>query len=96
MTVIKPTLILERNYSMRAKPPNARFVNPPALLPPNGYTHAVEVTGGRTMYISGQIAMNADGQIIGPGICKPRQRTCLRTYRPRSKLSEQRLITSTS
>ena len=52
---------------MSATPPNARFTNPPALPPPNGYTHVVEVTGGRTVYISGQIAMNTDGQVVGAG-----------------------------
>lgn len=52
---------------MSATPPNTRFLNPPALPPPNGYTHVVEVTSGRTVHISGQIAMNADGQIIGAG-----------------------------
>ena len=52
---------------MSVTPPDTRFVNPPALPPPNGYTHVVEVTGGRTVYISGQIAMNTDGQIVGAG-----------------------------
>src|SRR3954470_220441 len=42
--------------------------NPPALSAPTGYTHIVEVTGpARTIYISGQIAFDKDGKIVGAG-----------------------------
>jgi reactive intermediate/imine deaminase len=44
-----------------------RFLNPPALSQPLGYTHVVEARGGRTIYISGQVAMDAAGQLIGEG-----------------------------
>jgi reactive intermediate/imine deaminase len=46
--------------------------NPPALSTPTGYTHVVEVTGpNRTIYISGQIAFDKDGKIVGaPGDMK--------------------------
>jgi 2-iminobutanoate/2-iminopropanoate deaminase len=46
--------------------------NPPALSAPTGYTHVVEVTGpNRTIYISGQIAFDKDGKIVGaPGDMK--------------------------
>src|SRR3954469_14394245 len=40
--------------------------NPPTLSKPTGYTHVVEVTGpNRTIYISGQIAYDKDGQLVG-------------------------------
>jgi len=46
--------------------------NPPTLSTPTGYTHIVEVTGpNRTIYISGQIAFDKDGKIVGaPGDMK--------------------------
>src|SRR3954447_17995856 len=46
--------------------------NPPALSAPTGYTHVVEVTGpAKTIYISGQIAYDKDGKIVGaPGDMK--------------------------
>jgi len=46
--------------------------NPPALSTPTGYTHIVEVTGpNRTIYISGQIAYDKDGKVVGaPGDMK--------------------------
>ena len=45
--------------------------NPPALSTPTGYTHIVEVTGpAKTVYISGQIAFDKDGKIVGAGDMK--------------------------
>jgi reactive intermediate/imine deaminase len=44
-----------------------RHANPPALPPPAGYTHVVEVTGGRTIYVSGQVAVDATGAVVGAG-----------------------------
>jgi 2-iminobutanoate/2-iminopropanoate deaminase len=45
--------------------------NPPALSAPTGYTHIVEVTGpNRTIYISGQIAFDKDGKLVGAGDMK--------------------------
>jgi len=45
--------------------------NPPTLSKPTGYTHIVEVTGpGKTIYISGQIALDKDGKVVGDGDMK--------------------------
>src|SRR3954452_13822113 len=45
--------------------------NPATLSTPTGYTHIVEVTGpNRTIYISGQIAYDKDGKIVGAGDMK--------------------------
>jgi reactive intermediate/imine deaminase len=45
--------------------------NPPALSAPTGYTHIVEVTGpAKTIYISGQIAFDKDGKVVGAGDMK--------------------------
>ncbi len=41
-----------------------RFINPPGPPPP-GYSHAVEVSGGRTIYVAGQVAMDASGAVVG-------------------------------
>jgi reactive intermediate/imine deaminase len=46
---------------------NARFINPPTMATPRGYTHVAEVTSGRPVYISGQIAFNQAGEIVGVG-----------------------------
>lgn len=43
------------------------FVNPPGRPGPKGLTHAVSVPSGRTVYVSGQVARNEQGQIVGRG-----------------------------
>ncbi len=44
------------------------FVNPTTLAKPPGYTQVVEVpSGGRTVYVAGQVAWDAAGQLVGPG-----------------------------
>jgi enamine deaminase RidA (YjgF/YER057c/UK114 family) len=44
-------------------PPSLRFINPPTIAAPRGYSHVVEVTGpGRIIYIAGQLGHNAAGK----------------------------------
>ena len=44
------------------------FVNPPGLSAPGGYTHAVVVPPGtRLVVISGQVALDSAGKIVGAG-----------------------------
>ena len=51
-----------------ARPPvTANFINPEAIHRPTGYTHVVEVTAGRPVYIAGQVALDPSGAIVGPG-----------------------------
>jgi len=46
--------------------PNTRFINPPNIHPPRGYTHVVEATGpGRIVYIAGQLGADAAGKMAG-------------------------------
>ncbi|WP_295820646.1 RidA family protein [uncultured Deinococcus sp.] len=42
-----------------------RFIQAHDLGRPAGYSHAAEVTGGRTVYISGQIALDDHGNVVG-------------------------------
>ena len=48
-------------------PVTANFINPEAMHRPAGYTHVVEVTAGRPVYIAGQVALDRSGAIVGPG-----------------------------
>ena len=48
-------------------PVTANFINPEAMHRPTGYTHVVEVTAGRPVYIAGQVALDRSGAIVGPG-----------------------------
>jgi enamine deaminase RidA (YjgF/YER057c/UK114 family) len=47
--------------------PDIRFKNPPALSAPTGYTHVVEVSRGRTVYIAGQVSRDTTGNLVGAG-----------------------------
>lgn len=44
-----------------------RIHNPSGLSTPTGYSHVAEVTGGRTIYIAGQVALDKAGQLAGAG-----------------------------
>ncbi len=50
---------------MATQPTNIRFINPSTLAIPPGYTHVVEITHGRTIFIAGQVALDQAGQIVG-------------------------------
>ena len=55
----------------QARAPQVKRTNPAELSKPTGYTHIVEVTGAAKMvYISGQIAYDKDGKIVGAGDMK--------------------------
>jgi reactive intermediate/imine deaminase len=55
----------------QARAPQVKRTNPPELSKPTGYTHVVEVTGSnRTIYISGQIAYDKNGKVVGAGDMK--------------------------
>src|SRR5205823_2688025 len=43
------------------------FVNPASLCPTFGWTHVVTATGGKTVYVSGQVGVNERGETVGKG-----------------------------
>ncbi len=43
-----------------------KFINPPTLSTPTGYTHVVTIEGGgKLIYISGQVALDKSGAVVG-------------------------------
>ena len=46
---------------------HVQYLNPPTLGPTFGWTHVVTVTGGKTVYISGQVGINEGGAVVGNG-----------------------------
>jgi enamine deaminase RidA (YjgF/YER057c/UK114 family) len=48
----------------------AEFLNPPELCPTYGWSHVVTTTGGRTIHVSGQVGIDARGELVGPGDLK--------------------------
>ncbi len=49
--------------TMSAQPARVRYIN----RAPRGYSHVVEVRGGRTLYVAGQLALDKDGKLVGAG-----------------------------
>lgn len=48
-------------------PAEVVFLNPEGLAQPPGYSHVVTARGGATVYISGQVAFDASGAVVGEG-----------------------------
>ncbi|HVA77005.1 MAG TPA: RidA family protein [Candidatus Binataceae bacterium] len=52
-----------------------KHINPESLLQPRGYTHVVTVSApGRIIFVSGQVAVDKDGKLVGPGDLKAQVR----------------------
>jgi enamine deaminase RidA (YjgF/YER057c/UK114 family) len=79
ITVLATSMIVERGASQQPKPeatkaesqpagPPRRFINPPGLAASPRYSHVAEITGGaRMILISGQVAQDAEGKVVGAG-----------------------------
>ena len=53
----------QEKQKLSKQKPSIRFIN----RAPAGYSQVVEVRGGRTLYISGQISVDAEGKLVGEG-----------------------------
>ena len=51
-------------------PGQTEFLKPTGISPANGYSHVVVVAPGKLAFISGQVANNAQGQLVGKGDLK--------------------------
>ncbi len=52
----------------------SRFLNPEGLPRIPGFSQVVDAIGGRTVYVSGQVALDAGGRIVGEGDFKAQAR----------------------
>ena len=48
-------------------PSEKRFLSPDTLAPPFGYSHVVEAPARRIVYVSGQVPLDSEGQLVGEG-----------------------------
>lgn len=56
-----------RSDTQRTANSGSRFLNPPGLPTPSGYSHAIVAPAGRTLHVSGQLPVDKDGKLIGTG-----------------------------
>jgi enamine deaminase RidA (YjgF/YER057c/UK114 family) len=45
--------------------PSIVRINPPELGTPPGYSHVVDISAGRIIFIAGQTALDKDGHVVG-------------------------------
>jgi enamine deaminase RidA (YjgF/YER057c/UK114 family) len=43
------------------------IINPPTLSAPRGYAHVTVVSSAKQVHVSGQVALNAQGEVVGKG-----------------------------
>ncbi len=43
------------------------ILNPPSLARPSGFSHGILTSGGQLLFLAGQTASDAGGQIVAPG-----------------------------
>jgi reactive intermediate/imine deaminase len=67
--------------------PAVKHVNSPELSKPSGYTHVVEAVGGRTLYVSGQVALDGTGAVVGKGDLKAQTRQVFENLKAALKAS---------
>lgn len=51
----------------KAANPTVKFENSPALAAPAGYSYAAVVSGGKMIFLSGQVGLNKQGEMVGKG-----------------------------
>jgi len=65
--LIAVTSLLASVASAQGRPSAATYIDVPALGTPPGYSHAVVVNGGKLVFVSGAVAEDSSGQIVGKG-----------------------------
>jgi len=56
-----------------------RFLSPQTMPPPFGYSHVVDSPAERIVYISGQVPLDREGQLVGEGDVDAQTRQVSRT-----------------
>src|SRR6266566_4219848 len=62
-----PSYCFPRPLRRKEQSVQTQFLNPPTLCPTFGWTHVVTATGGKTVYISGQVSVDERGEVVGKG-----------------------------
>jgi enamine deaminase RidA (YjgF/YER057c/UK114 family) len=67
MKTLLPSLLLFSALPLIAQ---TEFLKPSGLAPAHGYTHAVVTKPGKLIFLSGQVANDPSGQLVGKGDLK--------------------------
>ena len=64
---VLPTAMFSQSKSKELE---KQFINPDGVSKSAGYSQAVSTVGGKTIFVSGQVALNSKGELVGPGDLK--------------------------
>src|SRR5262245_51135412 len=67
LTWLCTALLVVSTSGLQAQTSGSKFINPPGLTRPTGYTHVVVSADGRTAHIAGQVAFDSTGSVVGVG-----------------------------
>lgn len=67
MTVTSPPGDAALSATTGVGPVTLERINPPDLATPQTYSHVVVATGTRLVFVAGQVAEDAHGDVVGPG-----------------------------
>ncbi len=59
--------ILSKSQIAHGQEPGLEALNPKSLPPAHGYSHVVIAPSGRLVSISGQVAIDSTGAVVGEG-----------------------------
>lgn len=66
ITLMAMPLHSQNKSSKQTKKPNVHIFNPDTMAKPTaGYSQVAEVTGGKLVYIAGQVALDRSGNLVG-------------------------------
>ena len=65
--IVAPAQFALAQGDRTSKETNKQFLNPAGLSKPVGYTQLVVAQPGKLVYISGQVPVNASGDVVGKG-----------------------------
>jgi enamine deaminase RidA (YjgF/YER057c/UK114 family) len=65
--VLLPQFALAQVGRSPKQAPMGQFLNPQGLSKPNGFTQVVVAPPGKLIYVSGQVPLNANGEIVAKG-----------------------------
>lgn len=87
------TAVSGRSKPLQEQGMAKEIINPPELFPSQqyGFSQVVTAAGGITVYLSGQVAWDAEQQIVGPGDLEVQTRQALENVRTAMEAAGGRL-----
>jgi enamine deaminase RidA (YjgF/YER057c/UK114 family) len=67
LTLLGGLAALGAPRALQGQATSRQALNPPSLSPPRGYSHVVIASAGRRVVISGQVAVDSLGTVVGAG-----------------------------